>query len=80
MHTLAPTSSSAELFDRANILAEKGQTIAAIGAYRESLEAAPECFPAHFNLGNALIKAGRPVEAVESFVACLRLIVSQRVV
>ena len=73
MHTLAPTSSSAELFNRANILAEQGQTAAAIGAYRESLSAAPECFPAHFNLGNALIKAGRPVEAVESFVACLQL-------
>jgi tetratricopeptide (TPR) repeat protein len=73
MHTLAPTSSAAELFDRANIMAERGQTVAAIGAYRESLGAAPDCFPAHFNLGNALIKAGRPVEAIESFVACLRL-------
>ena len=73
MHTLAPASNAAELFDRANILAEQGQTVAAISAYRESLGTAPDCFPAHFNLGNALIKAGRPVEAVESFVACLRL-------
>ena len=72
MHTLAPTSNPAELFDLANTLAEQGQTAAAIGAYRESLSAAPECFPAHFTLGNALIMAGRPVEAVESFVACLQ--------
>lgn len=73
MHTLAPTNSAAELFDRANIMAEQGETVAAIRAYRESLGTAPDCFPAHFNLGNALIKAGRPVEAVESFIACLRL-------
>jgi tetratricopeptide (TPR) repeat protein len=73
MHTLAPTSSAAELFDRANILAEQGQTVAAVSAYRECLGAASDCSPAHFNLGNALIKTGRSVEAVESFVACLRL-------
>jgi len=34
MHLLAPTSRAAELFDRANIMAERGQTVAAIGAYR----------------------------------------------
>ena len=73
METSTPTSGAAEAFALANSMAELGEINAAVDAYRQCLKLAPDCFPAHYNLGNAYIKTGRLVDAVESFVACLRI-------
>jgi tetratricopeptide (TPR) repeat protein len=65
--------SAADLFDLGNVLAERGETEAAIAAFRDSLQVAPDHAPTWFNLANALLAAARPVEAVEAFVGCLRV-------
>jgi tetratricopeptide (TPR) repeat protein len=73
METSIRTTAAAEAFALANNMAELGEINAAIDAYQECLTIAPDCFPAHYNLGNAFIKKGCLVDAVESFVTCLRI-------
>ena len=41
--------------------------------FRRCLKASPNHGGTWYNLGNALLAAGRPVEAVDAFVTCLRL-------
>ena len=51
----------------------RGENEAAIGVLRRCLRASPEHGATWYNLGNALLAVGRPVEAVEAFVTCLRV-------
>jgi tetratricopeptide (TPR) repeat protein len=45
---------------------------AALHAYRQALEAAPEWTEAHINLGTTLFQLGRTIEAREAFAAAVR--------
>ncbi len=51
----------------------RGRIEAAIQAFQQSLIAAPDNAGTHYNLGNTLLRAGRPVEAIEAYLRCVRL-------
>lgn len=64
----------ASLFALGNGMMARGQTGAAIDAFRRCLSLAPNHAGCLYNLGNALRQAGKPVEAVDSFLGCLRIV------
>ena len=72
MDGLPPTADPAALFDLGCTLFEHGEMEAAIEAYQRSLALAPNNPGTCYNLGNALLSAHRPLEAVDQFVICLR--------
>ena len=73
MDLVSPTLDPAGWFLEGNTLFDRGETAAAIGAFRRCLALAPDHAGTLYNLGNALLRAGQPVEAVDHFLACLRL-------
>jgi len=56
----------------AGALLEKGDGAAAISSFRHALQIAPQWAEAHYQLGRALLQAGRREEAMEEFRAAVK--------
>ena len=70
---MASVADPAAHFNQGNALLERGETNAAIAAFRDCATLAPKHAAVRYNLGNALLTVGRPVEAVDAFLACIRI-------
>ncbi|MFN8005527.1 MAG: tetratricopeptide repeat protein [Terriglobia bacterium] len=66
-------SASEEHFDKAQKLLSEGNFQGAVQEYRLSLEDTPENEAAHFGIGLALTRLGKPDEAIQSYEAALHI-------
>ncbi|HEX5020207.1 MAG TPA: tetratricopeptide repeat protein, partial [Candidatus Binatia bacterium] len=59
-----------DYFDKAQLTTDREE---AISFYREGLAICPDDDVAHYELGRALVDAGRPAEAAKAFEAALKI-------
>lgn len=70
----APPEPSAPAYsDLGALLHQRGDFTAAVEAYRQAIAIRPNSATTHLNLGDALLRLGKPAEAKESYLEAMRL-------